>query len=315
MNNKKLHTSVLLQETIELLNIKPNGVYVDCTLGEGGHSYEILKQLNENASLSKGQGKLISIDQDAEAIEFTKNFFKKDKLVQAALSTGKWNLLNMNFNKFSLEVLKQTLNIEKIDGVIMDLGFSSRQIGLEGRGFSYQNEDDLLDMRMDPNNQTVMAKDLLNGLTEFELEKLFRTYGEERYARRISNAIKTAPQPIETVGQLNKLINGAIPAGSLSSSGHPSRRVYQALRIAVNDELNSLKDVINNTQDLLNPGGRIVIISFHSLEDRIVKQSFRKLEKSGEGSVITKKPLLPSEEEVKANSRSHSAKLRTFEKD
>jgi 16S rRNA (cytosine1402-N4)-methyltransferase len=299
MMESKLHISVLPQESIEGLNIKKDGIYIDCTLGEAGHSQMVLNLLDKN-------GKLISIDQDQNAIDFVYDKFSE------VVKDPRWIIVRSNFSKLKAISNKEGI-AGKVDGILMDLGLSSRQLEADERGFSYHNLDEELDMRMD-DQLGVKAKDLLNALTEQELTKLLRKYGEERYASRIARSIKDNPTPISTVGELTSLVDRAVPAASRTQTQkHPSRRVFQALRIAVNDELNSLTAGIHDSVDILKPGGRLVIISFQSLEDRIVKNAFREFSSKGLGEEINRKPIIPSEEEIEENSRSHSAKLRIFE--
>jgi len=309
-NNTKLHTSVMLQESLQHLNIQPDGTYIDCTLGEGGHSYEIFKKLSSN-------GTILSIDQDKTAIEFTKDFFKdvfnsievtKDNSNQKG---PQWILRHANFSNLSRFTKELSL---KPNGILMDLGLSSRQLEPIGnkRGFSYQNEDASLDMRMDQ-NLAVSAKDILKVLNEHELVKLLRLYGEERHARQIAKSIKNA-EALETVGDLNKAIRRAVPAAFRQKGKHPSRRVFQALRIAVNDELNSLKDTLKQAIDVLESKGRLVIISFHSLEDRIVKRFMIDAVKENKGILIETKSLTATQKELDVNPRARSAKFRVFEK-
>lgn len=306
------HTSVLLKETIEGLKIKPDGIYVDGTLGGGGHSFEIAKRLNDN-------GRLIGIDQDEAAIlaagERLKDFGDKVTIVRS------------NYRN-ALSVLHD-LGIEKIDGMMLDLGVSSYQLDTQERGFSYRY-DAPLDMRMDL-RQTLTAKDIVNGYSETELFHIIRDYGEDRFAKNIAKHIvmARAKKPIETTGELNEIIRAAIPAKMRAEGGHPSKRTYQAIRIECNKELEVLKESLEEMIGILNPGGRLCIITFHSLEDRIVKTAFKKAEnpctcppsfpvcvcgKKSQGKVITGKPVLPCEEEMESNPRSKSAKLRIFEK-
>ena len=306
------HTSVLLEETIEGLNIKPDGIYVDGTLGGGGHSSHIAAKLNEN-------GRLIGIDQDEAAIhaagERLSPFGEKVTIVRS------------NYRN-TTEVLK-SLGIEKIDGMMLDLGVSSYQLDTEERGFSYRF-DTALDMRMDT-RQALTAKDIINGYEEMELFRVIRDYGEDKFAKNIAKHIVRARQekPIETTGELNEIIKAAIPAKMRAEGGHPSKRTFQAIRIECNRELEVLKESLEELIELLNPGGRLCIITFHSLEDRIVKTAFKRAEnpctcpssfpvcvcgKVSKGKVITGKPILPSEEELLENSRSKSAKLRIFER-
>ena len=306
------HTSVLLNETIEGLKIKPDGIYVDGTLGGGGHSFEIAKRLNDN-------GRLIGIDQDEAAIlaagERLKDF--GDKVI----------IVRSNYrNAFSV---LHDLGIEKIDGMMLDLGVSSYQLDTQERGFSYRY-DAPLDMRMDL-RQTLTAKDIVNGYSETELFHIIRDYGEDRFAKNIAKHIvmARAKKPIETTGELNEIIRAAIPAKMRAEGGHPSKRTYQAIRIECNKELEVLKESLEELIGILNPGGRLCIITFHSLEDRIVKTAFKKAEypctcppsfpvcvcgKKSQGKVITGKPVLPCEKEMESNPRSKSAKLRIFEK-
>ena len=306
------HTSVLLNETIEGLKIKPDGIYVDGTLGGGGHSFEIAKRLNDN-------GRLIGIDQDEAAIlaagERLKDFGDKVTIVRS------------NYRN-ALSVLHD-LGIEKIDGMMLDLGVSSYQLDTQERGFSYRY-DAPLDMRMDL-RQTLTAKDIVNGYSETELFHIIRDYGEDRFAKNIAKHIvkARAKKPIETTGELNEIIRTAIPAKMRAEGGHPSKRTYQAIRIECNKELEVLKESLEELIGILNPGGRLCIITFHSLEDRIVKTAFKKAEnpctcppsfpvcvcgKKSQGKVITGKPVLPCEEEMESNPRSKSAKLRIFKK-
>lgn len=306
------HTSVLLKETIEGLKIKPDGIYVDGTLGGGGHSFEIAKRLNDN-------GRLIGIDQDEAAIlaagERLKDFGDKVTIVRS------------NYRN-ALSVLHD-LGIEKIDGMMLDLGVSSYQLDTQERGFSYRY-DAPLDMRMDL-RQTLTAKDIVNGYSETELFHIIRDYGEDRFAKNIAKHIvmARAKKTIETTGELNEIIRAAIPAKMRAEGGHPSKRTYQAIRIECNKELEVLKESLEELIGILNPGGRLCIITFHSLEDRIVKTAFKKAEnpctcppsfpvcvcgKKSQGKVITGKPVLPCEEEMESNPRSKSAKLRIFEK-
>ncbi len=306
------HTSVLLQETIDGLNIRPDGVYVDGTLGGGGHSYEIVRRLSD-------RGQLIGIDQDEAAItaagEKLKGFGDRVIIVRS--------------NYRNTKSILQSLQIEKIDGMILDLGVSSYQLDTEERGFSYRY-DAPLDMRMDK-RQTLTARDIVNGYGEMELFRVIRDYGEDKFAKNIAKHIVAARQqsPIETTGRLNEIIKAAIPAKMRAEGGHPSKRTYQAIRIECNKELEVLRDSLEELIGLLNSEGRLCIITFHSLEDRIVKSAFKKAEnpctcppsfpvcvcgKVSQGKVITNKPILPREEELERNPRAKSAKLRIFEK-
>lgn len=305
------HTSVLLKETIEGLNIRPEGIYVDGTLGGGGHAYQVCKRLTN--------GKFVGIDQDEAAIEAAGERLKafQDKVT----------IVRSNYS--SLKSILQQQNIQKVDGILLDLGVSSYQLDTAERGFSYQY-DSPLDMRMDQ-RQRLTAKDIVNDYSEMELYRVIRDYGEDQFAKNIAKHIVQArrEQPIETTGQLNELIKAAIPAKIRAVGGHPSKRTFQAIRIECNRELEVLKDSLEDMIEVLNPGGRLCIITFHSLEDRIVKTMFRRNENpcicpphfpacvcglQARGRVLTKKPILPSEEEMKENSRSKSAKLRIFER-
>lgn len=306
------HKSVLLEETIENLNIKPDGIYVDGTLGGGGHSYEIAKRLTAG-------GRLIGIDQDADAIKAA-----TDRLKEFA---DRVTIVRNNYCNIA-DVLDK-LGIVKVDGIILDLGVSSYQLDTAERGFTY-NVDAPLDMRMDQRQQ-ITAKDIVNTYSEFDLYRIIRDYGEDKFAKNIAKHIvmERGKHPIETTGQLNEVIRRAIPMKFQKTSGHPSKRTFQAIRIELNRELDVLRETLDDMIDMLNPGGRICIITFHSLEDRIVKSAFRKNENPctcpshfpvcvcgniSKGTVITRKPILPSEEELMYNSRSKSAKLRIFER-
>ncbi len=304
------HTSVLLKETIENLRIKPNGIYVDGTLGGGGHSYEIASALGD-------KGRLIGIDQDEAAIEAAS---RRLKPYQDKVTLIRDNYCNMR------QVLKLA-GVEKVDGILLDLGVSSFQLDNIERGFSYRY-DTALDMRMDQ-RKTVTAKDIINQYTQTELYHIIRDYGEEQFAQNIAKHIvkARADKPIETTGELNDIIRAAIPAKMRATGGHPSKRTFQAIRIECNKELEVLRDSLDDMIDLLTVEGRICIITFHSLEDRIVKTAFRKNEspctcppdfpvcvcgQASKGKVITRKPILPSGEELAENKRSKSAKLRVF---
>ena len=306
------HTSVLLYETIEGLNIKPDGIYVDGTLGGGGHSFEIAGRLSE-------KGRLIGIDQDEAAITAAGERLKKfeDKVI----------IVRSNYR--NTKSVLSSMGIQKIDGMMLDLGVSSYQLDNEERGFSYRY-DTALDMRMDL-RQSLTAKDIVNGYGEMELFHIIRDYGEGKFAKNIAKHIVRARQekPIETTGELNEIIKAAIPAKMRAEGGHPSKRTFQAIRIECNRELEVLRESLEELIDLLNPGGRLCIITFHSLEDRIVKTAFKKAEnpctcppsfpvcvcgRTSRGKVITGKPILPGAEEMDENPRSKSAKLRIFEK-
>lgn len=308
-----VHKSVLLDETIDSLCIKPDGIYVDGTLGGGGHAFEVASRLSDT-------GRLIGIDQDEDAIKAA------GKRLEPFAS--KVTIVRSNYRNIQ-EVLDD-LGIEKVDGIYLDLGVSSYQLDTAERGFTYREEDAELDMRMDRRNP-MTAADLINTYSEQELYRIIRDYGEDRFAKNIAKHIVRAreKEPIRTTGQLNEIIKAAIPAKVRATGGHPSKRTYQAIRIELNHELDVLNESIDTMISLLNPGGRLSIITFHSLEDRIVKTRFRINEnpctcppefpvcvcgKKSKGKVITRKPILPSEEEILQNSRSKSAKLRVFEK-
>ena len=305
------HKSVLLNETIEGLNVRKGKIYLDGTLGGAGHSYEILKKLD-------GRGLLIGIDQDEEAL----------KAARERLSEFK-NVEYFNLNYIDFEKALDELGIEKIDGVLLDIGVSSYQFDNPERGFSYRF-DAPLDMRMDKSLE-ISAKDIVNTYSEDEITEIIKEYGEEKWASRISKFIvqERKNKKIDTTFELVEIIKNAIPAGARRNGPHPAKRTFQALRIEVNKELDVLKNSIDKFVHRLNPGGRIAIITFHSLEDRIVKNSFKYLEKDcicpptspictcnkkREIKIITRKPITASEEELKENNRSHSAKLRIAEK-
>lgn len=306
------HKSVLLYETVDQLNIKPDGIYVDGTLGGGGHSYEIASRLSD-------KGRLIGIDQDEDAIkaasERLKPFMDRVTIVRN-------NYCNMD------KVLDE-LSIDKVDGIMLDLGVSSYQLDTAERGFTY-NVDAKLDMRMDQ-RQEVTARDIVNDYSEYDLYRIIRDYGEDRFAKNIAKYIVAARQkkPIETTFELNEIIKAAIPMKVRATGGHPSKRTYQAIRIELNRELEVLENSIDMMIDRLNKEGRLCIITFHSLEDRIVKVRYKNNEnpctcppsfptcvcgKKSKGKVITRKPIIPSEEELEENSRSKSSKLRVFER-
>lgn len=305
------HKSVLLNETIDGLNIKPDGIYVDGTLGGGGHAYEVCRRLGE-------KGSIVGIDQDAAAIEAAsarlKDFGEKVTIVRS--------------NYCDMKSKLHELGIDKVDGIVLDLGVSSYQLDTAERGFSYR-EDAPLDMRMDT-RQKMTARDIVNDYTEADLYRVIHDYGEDKFAKNIAKHIvqARAVKPVETTAELSEIIRASIPMKFQKKSGHPAKRTFQAIRIELNRELDVLRDSLDDMIDLLNPGGRLCIITFHSLEDRIVKSAFRKNEnpctcppdfpvcvcgKKSKGSIITKKPILPSEEELEYNSRSKSAKLRIFE--
>ncbi|ROR30736.1 16S rRNA (cytosine1402-N4)-methyltransferase [Mobilisporobacter senegalensis] len=306
------HKSVLLEETIENLNIKENGIYVDGTLGGAGHAYEVCKRLGEN-------GRFIGIDQDSAAIEASSeklaDFKDKVTIVRSNYSDMKQVLYN--------------LGIDKVDGIVLDLGVSSYQLDTLERGFSYKANAPL-DMRMDTRND-MTAKDIVNQYSEYDLYRIIRDYGEDKFAKNIAKHIVRVrnEKEIETTDELTEAIKAAIPMKLRMATGHPAKKTFQAIRIELNKELEVLNNTLNDMVDLLSDKGRICIITFHSLEDRIVKSIFRNLEdpctcppgfpvcvcgKVSKGKAITKKPIIPSEEEMINNKRSKSSKLRVFER-
>lgn len=306
------HTSVLLEKTVDGLKVKPDGIYVDATLGGGGHAYEVCRRLNS-------KGSFIGIDQDAAAIT----------AAGARLGDFGEKVTIIRSNYCEMKSKLHEIGIDKVDGIVLDLGVSSYQLDTAERGFSYR-VDAPLDMRMDQRQETT-AKDIVNGYSEMDLFRVIRDYGEDKFAKNIAKhiVIEREKGSIETTGQLIEVIRRAIPMKFQKTSGHPAKRTFQAIRIELNRELEVLRDSLDDMIEVLNPGGRICIITFHSLEDRIVKSSFRKNEnpcicpsnfptcvcgKISKGSVITRKPILPSEEELENNSRSKSAKLRIFER-
>ncbi|MCD8335913.1 MAG: 16S rRNA (cytosine(1402)-N(4))-methyltransferase RsmH [Lachnospiraceae bacterium] len=305
------HRSVLLSESIEELRIKPDGIYVDGTLGGGGHSLEICKRLT-------GGGRLIGIDQDADAIEAATRRLDEFK--------DRVTIIRSNYCYMKDELKK--LGVLSVDGVILDLGVSSYQLDTAERGFTYR-EDAPLDMRMDQ-RQTLTAMEVVNEYSEMELYRVIRDYGEEKFAKNIARHIVNAREQkkLETTGELIHVIKAAIPMKVRAVGGHPAKKTFQAIRIEVNRELEVLEESLESMVDLLNEEGRICVITFHSLEDRIVKNKFRNLEnpctcpkefpvcvcgKKPKGRVITRRPIVPSEEELETNSRAKSAKLRVFE--
>lgn len=306
------HYSVLLPETIEQLHIKEDGIYVDGTLGGGGHSFEIAKRLTT--------GRLIGIDQDYDALEAAGERLRpfEDRVT----------FVHSNYEAMVERV--HELGMDKVDGILLDLGVSSFQLDTPERGFSYMVEDAPLDMRMNQDNP-MTAADIVNDYAEEELYRMIRDYGEDRFAKNIAkNIVKGRKNGrIETAGQLNRIIEMSIPKKLQVTGGHPAKRTYQAIRIELNRELDVLAQNLDAFIDLLDDGGRICIITFHSLEDRIVKNTFKKNQdpctcpkdfpvcvcgKKSKGRVITRKPILPSEEELEQNTRSRSAKLRVFER-
>ena len=307
------HTPVLLEEAVESLQVSPDGIYVDGTLGGGGHSFEIARRL------SKG-GRLIGIDQDAAAIE------------AAAKRLGEFGdrvtIIRSNYVRMK-EKLGE-LGISSVDGILLDLGVSSFQLDDAQRGFTYRDEQAPLDMRMDQRRE-LTAREVVNSYSVEDLTRILREYGEERVAVRFAQRIdaQRKQKPIETTGELTQIIKAAIPAKARAEGRHPARRTFQAIRIEVNGELRVLEESLNQMISILNPGGRICIITFHSLEDRIVKDAFRTAQdpcicppefpvcvcgRKSQGKVITRKPILPSVEETERNPRAKSAKLRVFEK-
>ncbi|MEK5522547.1 16S rRNA (cytosine(1402)-N(4))-methyltransferase [Heyndrickxia sporothermodurans] len=306
------HTTVLLKETVDGLNIKPDGVYVDCTLGGAGHSEYLLSQLS-------AKGKLYAFDQDETAIEHAKEKLKKYEN-------------QVIFIKSNFRYIKQELNkigVEKVDGILYDLGVSSPQLDTPERGFSYHN-DAPLDMRMDLQGD-VSAYDVVNEWPYEDLVRIFFKYGEEKFSKQIARKIEAAREngPIKTTGELVELIKEGIPAPARRKGGHPAKRVFQAIRIAVNDELGVFEDSLKQAIDLLNPGGRISVITFHSLEDRICKSIYKEASSGPELppglpiipdeykpklKIITRKPIVPDVSELEENNRARSAKLRIAEK-
>lgn len=306
------HKSVLLNETIESLNIKPDGIYVDGTLGGGGHSLEICKRLGKG-------GRLIGIDQDKDAIEAATKRLEdyKDKIT----------IVHSNYN--NIKSVLNSLGIEKVDGIVLDLGVSSYQLDNPERGFTYR-EDVPLDMRMDKDS-SMTAADIVNDYSEMELFRVIKDYGEEQFAKNIAKHIVKARQEktIETTGELNEIIKAAIPAKMREHGGHPSKKTFQAIRIELNHELDVLSDSLDTMILMLAPKGRLSIITFHSLEDRIVKNIFRKnmnpctcppdfpvcvCGKKPTGKTVTRKPIVPGDEELADNKRAKSSKLRVFER-
>ena len=305
------HQSVLLNECIDALAIKPDGIYLDGTLGGAGHSLQICRNLTT--------GRLIGVDRDPVALEAA------TKRLQSHL--GKVTLVHDNFE--NIASILERLGLDGVDGILLDLGVSSPQLDDGARGFSYMT-DAPLDMRMD-DRQSLTARDIVNDYSEMDLYRIIRDYGEDRFAKNIAKHIVTEREihPIETTLQLAEIIRGAIPAKIRAEGGHPAKRTFQAIRIELNHELDVLNDSIDTMIDLLNPGGRLSIITFHSLEDRIVKTRFRTNEnpcicppdfpvcvcgRKSKGRVVTRKPIVPSDEELEENRRSKSSKLRVFER-
>ncbi|WP_290034214.1 16S rRNA (cytosine(1402)-N(4))-methyltransferase RsmH [Ligilactobacillus cholophilus] len=308
------HVTVLLNEAVENLHINPHGIYVDCTLGGGGHTKKILSMLNDD-------GHLYSFDQDQTAIDYNQ------KQLSTEIEAGKLTLIKSNFRDIKVQLEK--LGISKVDGIVYDLGVSSPQFDVASRGFSYKL-DAPIDMRMDQ-TQSLTAKEIVNKWSFNDLMRIFSRYGEEKFAKSIARKIEQqrAQAPIETTTQLVEIIKSAIPARARRKGGHPAKRIFQALRIAVNDELSALEESLENALSLLKVGGRISVITFQSLEDRLVKTMFK--EKSTlpdlpqglpiipqniqvDFRLVNRKPILPSEVEIKENHRAHSAKLRVIER-
>lgn len=306
------HYSVLLNETVDGLNIKPDGTYVDGTLGGGGHASLVCSRLSD-------KGRFIGIDQDKDAIAAATERLKEYE--------EKITIVRSNYEQ--IDSVLRNLDIEKVDGIYLDLGVSSYQLDTAERGFSYR-ADAPLDMRMDDRNP-VTAADIVNNYTESQLFHMIKNYGEDRFAQNIAKHIckYRENKRIETTFELSDIISGAIPARVRATSGHPAKRTFQAIRIELNRELDVLEESIDKMIDSLSDGGRLCIITFHSLEDRIVKNKFRTAEKpcicppefpictcgrKSKGKVITRKPILPSDQELEENSRSKSAKLRIFER-
>lgn len=306
------HVSVLLEETVEELNIKPDGIYVDGTLGGGGHAFHICQKLSD-------QGRYIGIDQDADAIAASSERLKE---FGSRVTIVRDNYRNMP------KVLNE-LGIEQVDGILLDLGVSSFQLDEKERGFTYR-EDVPLDMRMD-RRQSLTAREIVNEYSEMELFHVIRDYGEEKFAKNIAKHIvnKRKEHPIETTGELIEIIKAAIPMKVRAVGGHPAKKTFQAIRIECNKELEVLKESLDTMIDLLKPGGRLCIITFHSLEDRIVKRAFKKNENPctcppnfpvcvcgnvSKGKQLTRKPIIPGEKELNENKRAKSSKLRVFER-
>lgn len=306
------HFSVMLEETVAGLNVKPDGVYVDGTLGGGGHAERVLSMLSD-------KGTYIGIDQDSTALEFAGDRLK---------CFGN-RFISVKSNYENMKTVAETLGYGKVDGILLDLGVSSYQLDTQERGFSYKLEAKL-DMRMDT-EKALTARDIVNGYSESELYRIIRDYGEDGFAKNIAKHIVRArtDKPIETTTELAEIIKNAIPAKVRAGKGHPAKQTFQAIRIELNRELDVLKNTLDDMVDMLNPGGRLCIITFHSLEDRIVKSAFKKYENpctcppgfpvcvcgaKSLGKVITRKPIVATEKELEINNRSKSAKLRIFER-
>lgn len=307
------HYSVLLEETIENLDIRPDGIYVDGTLGGGGHASEVARRL-------LGRGRLIGIDQDADAVRAAGE--------RLAPYGDRVTIIRSNYANMKDEL--HQIGVEQVDGIVLDLGVSSFQLDTPERGFTYRKEDAPLDMRMDF-RQVLTARDIVNDYSEMELYRIIRDYGEDKFAKNIAKHIVRERQKkaIETAGDLTEIIRASIPMKVQVTGGHPAKRTFQAIRIELNRELAVLEDSLDEMIGLLAPGGRLCIITFHSLEDRIVKMNFKRNEnpctcpadfpvcvcgKTSKGRVVTRKPIVPTGEEIAENSRSKSAKLRVFER-
>ncbi len=300
-NEKPIHISVLLEETINGLNIKKGGVYVDATCGFGGHSLEIAKRVSPD-------GTIIVFDKDSFALNTT-----KEKLSEV----DNINVLPYHGGFENIKKVLESMGVEKIDGIMFDLGVSSYQLDSSKRGFSFRYDEPLLMTLSDETKDIVTAYDVVNSWSEETLEVIIKVFGEERFYRRIVAGIVSArnKKPIETTFELKEIVENSIPyVARKKSKIHPATKTFQAIRIAVNQELTSLEDTLRDVVNILNKKGRMAVISFHSLEDRIVKNEFNNFEKSGLGKKITKKPIVPTEEEIIRNPRSRSAKLRIFEK-
>ena len=308
------HVTVLLNEAVENLKVKPGGIYVDCTLGGGGHTRKILSQLNES-------GRLFSFDQDQTAIEYNQ------KALDSQLQSGKLTLVKDNFRNIKKRL--NELGVSKIDGAVYDLGVSSPQFDVAQRGFSYKLEAPL-DMRMDQ-SQSLTAKQIVNEWSFNDLVRIFSRYGEEKFAKSIARKIEKQRQlqPIQTTTELVEVIKAGIPARARRTGGHPAKRVFQALRIAVNDELGALETSLEQVLEMLNIDGRVSVITFQSLEDRLVKSMFKEktsLPDLPQGlpvipqgmevdyRLVNRKPILPTKSEIETNHRAHSAKLRVIER-
>lgn len=306
------HTTVLLKETVDELNVRPDGIYVDCTLGGAGHSEYLVQQLNEG-------GRLICFDQDTTAIENAK--------VKLAPYIDRVTFIHSNFRNLKSELA--LIGITEVDGILYDLGVSSPQLDNAERGFSY-HQDAPLDMRMD---QTALltAFDVINDWDYSDLVRIFYRYGEEKFSKQVARKIESAREvaPIETTGQLVELIKEGIPAAARRKGGHPAKRIFQAVRIAVNDELGVAEESLQQALEIINVGGRVSVITFHSLEDRLTKTIFKEVSSlpdlppglpiipdhlQPKYKLVNRKPILPSEEELEVNNRSRSAKLRVIEK-